>query len=77
MTPFARATTNANGGYTLHLPATERSLLLGPRSNVYMTMQIIAFYPDTMASWFMPLKPGNDPSAAGWDAAAGGAGAGQ
>jgi hypothetical protein len=58
LTPVARATTSANGDYTLHLPATARPLLLGPRSNVYMNMQIIAFYPDAAAIWFVPIKPG-------------------
>jgi hypothetical protein len=56
LTPVARATTSSNGRYTLHLPAAKRALLLGTRSEAYMNMQIIAFYPDAMAIWFIPLK---------------------
>jgi hypothetical protein len=58
LTPVARATTNADGRYTLHLPAAKRALLLGARSEAYMNMQIIAFYPDAIAIRFVPLERG-------------------
>jgi hypothetical protein len=56
LTPVARATTNSNGGYTIRLPYSERSLLQEPGTGGYLNLHIIAFYPDAMANWFMPIN---------------------
>lgn len=56
LTPVARATTNSNGGYTIRLPSAERSLLQESGSGGYLNLHIIAFYPDAMANWFMPIN---------------------
>jgi hypothetical protein len=54
----ARATTNSAGGYTIRLPAAERLLLQGPRKGDDLNLHIMAFYPDAVANWFVPVKPG-------------------
>ncbi len=56
LTPVSRATTDSNGDYTLRLSSSERSQLMASGNNDYRNLHIIAFYPDAMANWFMPLS---------------------
>jgi hypothetical protein len=53
----ARATTNSTGGYTIRLPAAERPLLR-PGKGDDLNLHIMAIYPDAVANWFVPVRPG-------------------
>jgi hypothetical protein len=54
---IARATTNAAGRFTIHLPRAKRALLHGLRPNGGVgNIHIIAFYPGAIANWFAPVQ---------------------
>jgi len=56
LTPIARATTDAAGHFTIHLPYAKRSLLQGFRHGDHLNLHIIAFYPNAIANWFAPFS---------------------
>jgi hypothetical protein len=54
LTPVARATTDSDGNYTLHLPTSQQTLLQNAGDADSLNLHIIAFYPGGIANWFMP-----------------------
>jgi len=56
LTPVARATTDSDGNYTLHLPYTSWNQLLRSKNDKFANMQVIAFWPHAMASKFTPVS---------------------
>ena len=53
---IARATTDAAGRFTVHLPNAKRVLLRGVRPDGFYNVHVIAFYPDAIANWFTPVQ---------------------
>ena len=64
LTPLARATTDARGRFALHLPAASDGLLASARSGGALNLDIMAFYPGGIASWFTPVPAGMKPAVA-------------
>jgi hypothetical protein len=56
--PIARATSDSSGHFAIHLPAKRDALLMNRRSNGYLNMHVIAFYPGGTANWFAPMRAG-------------------
>jgi hypothetical protein len=55
LTPLARAVTGKDGYYAIHLPLALRASLANRRSGSALNLHIVAFYPDGMGNWFVPL----------------------
>jgi len=55
---IARATSDGSGHFAVHLPANRDALLMSRRSNGYLDMHVIAFYPGGTANWFAPMRAG-------------------
>lgn len=53
---IARATSDAAGRFTVHLPNAKRALLRGIRPDGFYNVHVIAFYPDAIANWFTPVQ---------------------
>jgi hypothetical protein len=53
---IARATTNAAGRFTIHLPSAKRALLHGLRPDGIGNIHVMAFYPGEIANWFAPVQ---------------------
>jgi hypothetical protein len=53
---IARATTDAAGRFTIHLPSAKRALLHGLRPDGIGNIHVMAFYPGEIANWFAPVQ---------------------
>ncbi|MDQ2877025.1 MAG: carboxypeptidase-like regulatory domain-containing protein [Actinomycetota bacterium] len=62
--PVARAISDSNGEFTIRLPSSQDGLLADTSSEgTFLNLNVIAFYPGGVASWFVPVKAGaNAPS---------------
>ncbi len=53
--PIARAVSDGRGHFAIHLPVKRDALLMSRRSNGYLNLHVIAFYPGGTANWFAPI----------------------
>jgi hypothetical protein len=63
LTPIARTITDAQGNFTVSLPAAQDARLTTARSEGALDFQVIAFYPGGIAHWFYSFHPGAHESA--------------